>query len=135
MQSLILKAVNRWFVICFCVLLAVLPTRAARDLAPTAQATSDYELLVLEVASCIYCQLFRRDVLPTYKATTHAKSIPMRFVDLDHGALDAIQLSKPIETVPTVILLHDHREVGRVAGHVGPELFLHAVNRLLSQAP
>ncbi len=112
-----------------------LPIRAARDLTAAPQAASDYELVVLEVAGCIYCQLFRRDVVPTYNATTHAKTVPMRFVDLDHGSLSAFQLTAPIEMVPTVVLLHQHREVGRVSGHIGPEIFLHAVNRLLSEAP
>lgn len=111
------------------------PTRAARDLSITPQTQSEYELVVLEVDDCVYCQLFRRDVVPTYQTTTHAKSIPMRFIDLEHGVLDAFKLSAPIETVPTVILLHRHREVGRLAGHIGPEIFLHAVKRLLSEAP
>lgn len=117
------------------VMVAVAPGRAARDLRALPQDASDYELVVLEVARCIYCKLFRRDVVPTYNNTTHAKRVPMRFVDLDHGALSSFQLTAPVETVPTVILLHRHREVGRVSGHVGPEIFLHALNQLLAKAP
>ena len=116
-------------------MVAILPSRAARDMTADTRITSEYELVVLEVSRCIYCKLFRRDVLPTYNATTHAKSVPLRFVDLDHGSLTAFQLTAPIETVPTIILLHQAREVGRLAGHIGPETFLHAVNRLLSEAP
>ena len=119
----------------FCVLVAVLPSRAARDLTAAPVSTSGYEFIVLEVKRCIYCKLFRRDVLPTYKATTRSKIVPMRFIDLDHGSLAAFQLAGPVETVPTVVLLQGHREVGRVSGHVGPETFLHIVNRLLSEAP
>lgn len=116
-------------------MISALPLRAARDLTIKPVEASEYELVVLEVSRCIYCRLFRRDVVPTYRATTHAKSVPMRFVDLDHGSLSAFQLSGPIETVPTIILLHRHREVGRLAGHIGPETFLHAVKQLLSGAP
>ncbi len=116
-------------------MVAILPSRAARDLTAEIATTSEYELVVLEVSRCIYCKLFRRDVVPTYNATSHAKSVPMRFVDLDHGSLSAFQLTGPIETVPTIVLLHHRREVGRLAGHIGPETFLHAVNRLLSEAP
>jgi len=114
---------------------ANLPSRAARDMTADTRIASEYELVVLEVSRCIYCKLFRRDVVPTYNATTHAKTVPMRFVDLDHGTVTAFQLTAPIDTVPTVVLLHRSREVGRLAGHIGPETFLHAVNRLLSEAP
>lgn len=135
MRSGTVKSVVGLVLISVLVMAAAWPSRAARDMMAPQQVQSDYELLVLEVAQCIYCQLFRRDVLPTYQSTLYAKSVPMRFIDIDHGSLTAFKLSGPIETVPTVVLLHGDREVGRVAGHIGPETFLHAVNRLLSQAP
>lgn len=124
-----------------CLILAIgfmiwaLPSRAARDLGAVPKGNTHYELLVLEVSHCLYCQLFRRDVVPTYKASAHAGAIPMRFIDLDRAKLDAFQLSGPVETLPTVILLHRYKEVGRVSGHVGPEIFLHVVGRMLSAAP
>lgn len=124
-----------WLLIASVFMIAALPTRAARDLSTPAQAQSHYQLLVLEVSGCLYCDLFRRDVVPTYTASTRARSVPMRFVDLEHGSLDAFELRGPIETVPTIVLLDGHREVGRLAGHVGPEIFFHAVDRLMSSAP
>lgn len=120
-------------IVCLC--LAAFPVRGARDLTTAPDAVSDYQLIVLEVAHCIYCQLFRRDVLPTYEASARSKSVPMRFVDINHGSLAAFQLTAPVETVPTVVLLRQRREVGRLTGHVGPEIFLHALNRLISTAP
>ena len=129
------RIVSKIILSLFCVLVVAVPGRAARDVTAQMSPHSNYQLLVLEVAQCIYCRLFRRDVLPTYKATQRSKSLPMRFVDLDHSSLSAFKLQKPIETVPTVILLHSRREVGRLAGYMGPETFLHALNHLLSKAP
>ncbi len=128
------RSVSKFLVCGFCVLVATFPGRAARDVTAKARQSS-YEIVVLEVAQCIYCKLFRRDVVPTYNASSRSKTIPMRFVDLDHGSLSAFQLTAPIETVPTVVLLHKRQEVGRLAGHVGPETFVHAINRMLSAAP
>lgn len=114
---------------------AAVETKAARDLTTPPRAESHYQLLVLEVPGCLYCDLFRRDVVPTYAASLRAKSVPMRFVDLEHGSLAAFDLQGPIETVPTIVLLDGRREVGRLTGHVGPEIFFHAVDRLISSAP
>jgi thioredoxin-related protein len=96
--------------------------------------TSDLELVVLEVESCLYCSLFRRDVLPKYQASARAKSVPIRFLDLNDKSADELALDGPVLVVPTVVLMKMNREVGRVPGYVGPENFFHAVNHLLARA-
>ena len=35
--------------------------------------------------------------------------------------------------LPTAVLLHNNREIGRIPGYVGPENFFHAVSHLLAQ--
>jgi hypothetical protein len=55
----------------------------------------------------------------------------MRFVDLDAPDVDRLSLTAPIETVPTVLVVENGREVGRIAGYVGPQIFFHVLNRML----
>lgn len=126
------------FVAALCVGLAVLmpsATRAALDFTSPAEAPSDLEIVVVEAPGCIYCHLFRRDVWATYESSRRAKSVPMRFVDVNSDDLHQLQLTGPIESVPTAVLVQRQKEVGRVPGYVGPENFLHSIDRLLAAAP
>jgi thioredoxin-related protein len=111
--------------------LAVAPVHAVVDIETSALAENRFELLVVEVGNCVYCGVFRRDVAPAYTASVRARNIPMRFVDLDAPDVDRLLLTAPIETVPTVLVVENGREVGRIAGYVGPQIFFHALNRLL----
>ena len=118
----------------FAVLALAPVSRAAFDFETAALPDSRYELVVLEAEGCIYCQIFRRDVLPAYEVSPRAREVPLRFVDLNKSETDKLALSEPIELVPTVVLFKDHKEVGRIAGYVGPEAFFHSVNRMIAGA-
>ncbi len=108
---------------------------AALDFTNPAEAPSDLEIVVVEAPGCIYCHLFRRDVWPTYEHSQRAKSVPMRFADLNSEDVDALALDGPIESVPTILVVRQNKEVGRIPGYVGPESFLHSIDRLLASTP
>lgn len=115
---------------------ADIPSKAARDV-QTGSLSSDggsLELVVFEVDGCIYCGVFRRDVLPTYQLSQHAKGVPIRFVDINDPAADRIGIDGRISMVPTFVLLKDNREVGRIPGYFSPENFFQMVRNLISQA-
>jgi thioredoxin-related protein len=116
--------------LCLCALAAA-PVRAVVDLETSALPDSRLEILVVEIDNCIYCGLFRRDVAPTYKVSGRAKTIPMRFIDINAPDVDRLALTAPIDSVPTVLVVENGRELGRIAGYVGPEIFFHSLNRLL----
>lgn len=116
---------------------AIMPpqsSQAARPLETEAIAQTELELIVLEVESCLYCNLFRRDVLPRYQASPRAQKVPLRFLDLNDKAADELGLDSPVLIVPTVVLMKGNQEIGRVPGYVGPENFFHAVNHLIGTA-
>ena len=106
--------------------------RAAYDLETAPSRWSGLELVVVEAEGCIYCRIFRRDVLPAYAASPRAQSVPMRFADLNALEAGTLTLAGPIDSVPTVLVLSGNRELGRVSGYVGPESFFHAINGLLA---
>jgi thioredoxin-related protein len=101
----------------------------------TALPASEYELVVIEVEGCIYCDVFRRDVLPAYDASPRAKDAPIRFLDLNAPEAGKLVLNNgPVTVVPTVILVKANREIARVTGYMGPENFFRQVNWLLNTA-
>jgi thioredoxin-related protein len=115
-----------------CVLLAgTAPSRAVVDLETAAIPDRPLEILVVEISNCLYCGLFRRDVAPTYKASARGRAVPMRFIDINAPDVDRLALQSPIDSVPTVLVVENGREVGRIAGYVGPEFFFHSLNRIL----
>jgi hypothetical protein len=126
------------FVICLALAallaFAVQKARAGLD-GVTPPASSGLELVVLEVPGCIYCPVFRRDVLPRYDAFARGRELPIRFLDLNDAAADRLELDGPVGIAPTVVLLKDNREVGRIPGYLGPDNFFHAVGHLLTQVP
>lgn len=90
------------------------------------------ELVVMEAEGCTYCTIFRRDVLPSYEMSEHAKSMPVRFVDINDVEKSGIVLDGPISMVPTFVVIKNHREIGRIPGYLGRENFFHAISYLLS---
>lgn len=108
------------------------PGRATVDLETSALPDDTrLELIVVEVDNCLYCGIFRRDVAPTYEESERGRAVPMRFVNINAPDVDKLQLSAPIDSVPTVLIVENGRERGRIAGYVGPEIFFHSLSRLL----
>lgn len=114
--------------------LAMSSPQAARNIGADATPTEGMELVVFEVDGCVYCSVFRRDVLPSYQLSTQAKDVPIRFVDLNHPDADRIGLDGDISMVPTVVLLKANREIGRIPGYTGPDNFFQLVKHLISRA-
>lgn len=100
------------------------PDRAASTNTP---AATGIELIAFEAPGCIYCPILRRDVVPTYEASRAGRTAPLRFVDLNDAAADRIKLVAPITMVPTLVLVRDGVEIGRIPGYMGRE----NVHRLL----
>lgn len=115
--------------------LPVAVSRAGLDLTEPVAANSNVELIVVEAPGCTYCTVFRRDVLPSYQASERARSVPVRFIDVNDLAVAQLGLGSPINIVPTFVVIKNNKEIGRIPGYVGPENFYHTINYLLSTAP
>lgn len=106
-------------------LLAILAPHA--DAAPLREveigrgAPTGLELIAFEAPGCLYCPVFRNDVAPSYAASRAGKWAPLRFVDINDEGAARFELAGPVTTVPTVVLVRDGVEIGRIAGYVGRE--------------
>lgn len=119
----------RMLVAAIAVLALAPPSHAARDLETPQISEERYELVVVEAEGCIYCQIFRRDVLPAYAVSRRARDVPLRFIDFNDAKFD-----EAIDVVPTVVLLKNQKEIDRFSGYVGPEAFFHTINRMMAGA-
>lgn len=111
----------------------MLPERpnAGLDLDAAIAGRTELQLVVMEAPGCIYCGLFRRDVLPSYEASARAKDVPVRFLDINDMATSDLDLQSSVEIVPTFVLVKGNKEVGRIPGYVGPETFYRSINYLI----
>lgn len=110
-------------------------SRAGLDFEAPVPNGADLELVVMEAPGCIYCTVFRRDVLPAYQASERAKDVPIRFLDVNDDSVAGLGLDQPVNIVPTFVVLKHNKEIGRLPGYVGPEAFFHTINFLISTAP
>jgi thioredoxin-related protein len=108
--------------------------RAARNQAPVQPSATMQELIVLEAPNCTYCWVMRRDVLPSYRKSKHASELPIRFLDVNDPAADKLKLSAAVTIVPTVVLMREGAEIGRISGYMGPESFFQSVSRMVGAA-
>jgi len=113
---------------------AMPPTRgsALQHIESEARLAPQLELVVIESADCVYCDLFRRNIQFAYENSPRARDVPLRFLDLDALAARKLVLVEPISVVPTVLVLRDNEEIGRIPGYVAWEDFLRSINYLLA---
>lgn len=129
---------RRIFIGLFFALVMSLPLVASRadlDIVSTPPSAAAFELVVVEADGCIYCKLFRRDVLPAYETSEQGKEAPVRFVDVNDVDTAHLDLTSTVDVVPTFVVVKSRHEVGRIAGYVGPENFFHSINYLIASAP
>jgi len=97
----------------------------------SALAASRLEIVVVMERDCFYCLLFRRDLFPAYAASPRARDVPMRFLDVGELASSRLGLKRAVDVVPTVLVLADGDEIGRVPGYAAREIFFSSINALL----
>jgi thioredoxin-related protein len=110
-------------------------SHAGIDETATATNASQWQLVVIEASGCIYCKIFRRDVLPSYETSAEGKELPVRFVDVNAIDSNHLEFKSPISIVPTFVVVKSNQEIGRIAGYMGPEDFHHSIKYLLTSAP
>ena len=108
------------------------PASSALNEAIVTPFMGPYELVVIEVEGCTYCDVFKRDVMPAFVASPEARELPIRFLDLNTPAASKLELTEgPLTIVPTVLLVKSNREVARAPGYMGPDGFFQAIRWMM----
>jgi thioredoxin-related protein len=105
-------------------LLVLLPATAIGatwELPPAQHVPTGVELLAFEAPGCRYCPVFRRDVAPSYAVSRAGMTAPLRYIDINDASASSLKLASPVTVVPTLVLVRDGVEIGRIPGYVGRE--------------
>jgi thioredoxin-related protein len=81
------------------------------------------ELIMFEAAGCPYCARWNREIAPIYPKTEEGKRAPLRRVDIAAPRPADLAGIANIVYTPTFVLLEDGREIGRIVGYRGDEVF------------
>jgi hypothetical protein len=90
------------------------------------------EIVVFEVQNCVQCKLFRRDIIEPYFGSDRGSVLPMQVVDYDLLGTAGRGLKRPIETLPTSVIMSDGREIGRVTGNPGTGRFMLLIDSIIA---
>ncbi|MEL7049327.1 MAG: thioredoxin family protein [Pseudomonadota bacterium] len=120
-------------IICAIASVMAFATAAHAAVDPTKQVVPKTltELVVIETPNCAYCRSFRKNLLPAYAASSRAKDVPIRFVTYKDVAKAGFSLREPIKILPTILVLDDGQEIGRIPGLTGHDLFFKSIQHIL----
>jgi hypothetical protein len=104
-------------------------------LGPSAGEAVAAELVMFGERGCSWCARFEAEIGAIYPKTEEGRRAPLRRVDLDEGIPSELaHLGRP-RVIPTFVLLHGGREVGRVLGYPGEVHFWGLLGMLLERLP
>lgn len=98
----------------------------------TALPAAAARLLFFDSAGCPYCIRWKKEVGVIYHKTEEGKRAPLRVIDMGAPLPPDLNHIKIPYWSPTFVLLDDDgREVGRIEGYQGEDLFWARLQRLL----
>ena len=88
-------------------------------------------LLMVDDAGCVYCRKWDREVAPGYSNSEEGQVAPL--VRRPIRSADVARYPG-IRYTPTFVLLVEGREIGRIVGYPGPDLFWGEFNALFAKS-
>jgi len=81
------------------------------------------ELVMFEQAGCAWCEAFDNDIGNIYGKTDDGLRAPLRRVDIDRQLPPDLAFIQVERLTPLFVLVDNGREVGRIRGYGGREMF------------
>ncbi len=101
-------------------------------MSPRMVRASDTELVMFGTRSCVYCQLFNRDVAPGYHRSKFARLAPLKEILVERQGTGGYALrGGGISVTPTFVMFRHGREVARIRGYPGKKNFYRMVRQIL----
>ena len=113
---------------------AAAPGTTPAPTAAIAPAAAPVQLLMVERDGCIYCDAWRREIMPAYDKTPEGRAAPLLRVPIDGPWPDGLALDRAPWITPTFILLRDGKEVSRLEGYPGEMYFWPMFEEMLAKA-
>ena len=102
-------------------------------LRPGMARAGDKELVMFSNPSCIYCQLFNREVRPNYRWSQLGRKAPLKVVNINRHGTGGYPLRRGITVTPTFVMFKRGREVARIPGYPGKKNFYKMVGEILKR--
>ncbi len=90
----------------------------------TKKIEENFELIMFKTSICNHCAVFDHDVATLYNNNTLSQKAPLVNVNLDDAGTGKYHLSRPLEVVPTFVVMKNGKEVGRLSGVIDKFMFL-----------
>ena len=88
---------------------------------------------MFDQAYCEWCERWEEEIGVVYAKTTEGKAAPLRRIDIRETRPEVLKGIKGVAFTPTFVLIHDGKEVGRIAGYPGEDFFWPMLGQLLEK--
>lgn len=92
------------------------------------------QLVMVETRGCAWCAKWHREIGPIYPKTEEGKRLPLRVVRMENMPAD-LRFLKQLRYAPTFVAVACGREVGRVVGYGGDDLFWGELAQITRKLP
>ena len=93
------------------------------------------ELVLFETEGCPWCLAWDAEVGVIFHKTAEGRAAPLRRIDIGDPRPTALAALPDIIYTPTFVLMDGGREVGRIVGYPGEDLFWGLFGELLGRLP
>ena len=93
------------------------------------------ELVLFETLGCPWCLAWDKEVGVIFHKTAEARTAPLRRFDIGDPRPPELAALPGILYTPTFVLMDGSREVGRIVGYPGEDLFWGLFGALLARLP
>lgn len=83
---------------------------------------------------CGWCQRFDYEIGNIYPKTEEGRFAPLRRVDIRNASSSEWSLAMQVRYSPTFVLIENGREVGRITGYSGDDMFWAQLTKLTESA-
>lgn len=87
-----------------------------------AYASEKYNLVYVEQQGCFYCEIWDEEIAAIYPKTPEGKFAPLLRLDITNYETEMSDV-KPVIFTPTFILTNNSKEISRIEGYIGDDLF------------
>ena len=95
--------------------------------------SEDSRLLFFTEKSCPYCQWWEKDIGDIYPKTEFSDEFKLTRISFDKDFnRQILGLKKTVLGTPTFVFIYQGREIGRIEGYNGPEMFWWQVESIVN---
>lgn len=93
------------------------------------------ELVMFEQLGCTWCAAWDAEVGGAYAVTEEGRQAPLRRVDIDDDRPRDLADVGAVRFTPTFVVIDQGREVGRILGYPGEDMFYGLLDQILKKVP